>query len=406
MTAHSAYARIRVMKHRFTTPVSRSIKVKVSLVAVAILMAIATPIAMTQKTYADKYDDQINAIQSQIDQYEAQAATLRGQADTLQQKLTSLTIEKGQIQAQVDISQAQYDQLIAKIAQTEKDIQSNKDGLGEIIANMYIDDKITPLEMLASSKNIGDYVDKQEFRTVIRDQLSTTIDKIKTLKTDLEKQKAATVVVLANQKLSRDALAAKEAEQQALVNQTLGQEAAYQQLSAQQHAKQDQVREQQQAAIAAAIAASGGSKLIAGGAAPDYPWNSSNCAMTGYYSLGGADGNGGDGHGYGCRQCASYAAWRVAKETGLYPTNWGNATNFPANARAAGFATGYSPRAGSLAVMHSGTGPEGHVAWVEAVNGDGTLVVSQYNYNYGAGWGMYSKMVLSASVFQEYVYIK
>ena len=53
-----------------------------------------------------------------------------------------------------------------------------------------------------------------------------------------------------------------------------------------------------------------------------------------------------------------------------------------------------------------GGSPEGHVAWVEAVNGDGTIVVSQYNYNYGAGWGMYSEMRLSASVFSEYVYIK
>ncbi len=394
------------MKHRSATPVSLLFPAKVSLVAVAALMVIATPIAIAPKTYADKYDDQINAIQHEIDQYEAQAAELRGKADTLQQKLTSLGIEKAQIQAQVDISQTQYDQLIAKITQTEKDIKSNQDGLGEIIANMYVDDAISPLEMLASSKNIGDYVDKQEFRTVIRDQLSTTINKIKTLKKDLEKQKADTTVVLANQKNSRDALAAKEAEQQALVDQTRGEEAAYQQLSANQRSKQDQVRQQQQAAIAAAIASSGGSTLIAGGAAPDYPWNNSNCRMTGYYSLDGADGNGGDGHGYGCRQCASYAAWRVAKETGLYPTNWGNATNFPASARAAGFATGYSPRAGSLAVMHSGTGPEGHVAWVEAVNGDGTLIVSQYNYNYGAGWGMYSKMQLSSSVFQEYVYVK
>ncbi|MEO5950229.1 MAG: CHAP domain-containing protein [Candidatus Saccharimonadales bacterium] len=394
------------MKQRSATPVSISLPTKISLVAVAILMAAAGPLAMTQKTYADKYDDQINSIQNDINQYEAQAAILRGQADTLQQKLTSLSIEKAQIQAQVDISQAQYDQLIAKIVQTEKDIKSNQDGLGEIIANMYVDDSISPLEMLASSKNIGDYVDKQEFRTVIRDQLSTTIDSIKKLKTDLETQKADVTKVLANQKNSRDALAAKEAEQQALVDQTRGQEAAYQQLSAQQHAKQDQIRQQQQAAIAAAIASSGGSTLIAGGAAPDYPWNSGNCPMTGYYSLGGADGNGGDGKGYGCRQCASYAAWRVARETGLYPINWGNATNFPASARASGFSTGYSPRVGSLAVMHAGTGPEGHVAWVEAVNGDGTLIVSQYNYNYGAGWGMYSKMQLSASIFQEYVYIK
>lgn len=404
---HAAYARIKTMKHRSATPVSHSLMTRSTLVVMAVLMAISVPLATAPTAKADKYDDQINAIQREIDQYEAQAATLRGQADTLQQKLTSLSIEKAQIQAQVDISQAQYDQLLAQIAQTEKDIKSNQDGLGEIIANMYVDDAITPLEMLASSKNIGDYVDKQEFRTVIRDQLSSTIDKIKKLKEDLEKQKADVTKVLANQKNSRDALAVKEAEQQALVNETRGQEAAYQQLSESQKVKQAAVREQQQAAIAAAYASSGGGTVIASGQVGDYPWNSSNCAMGGpggYYSYGGSDGNGGDGKGYGCRQCASYAAWRVARETGLYPIRWGNATDFPRSARAAGYATGSSPRANSLAVMHNGA--EGHVAWVESVGGDGTMIVSQYNYNYGAGYGMYSKMVLSTSAFQEYVYIK
>ena len=83
------------------------------------------------------------------------------------------------------------------------------------------------------------------------------------------------------------------------------------------------MRAQQQAAIAAAINNSGGATVIKSGAAGGYPWNSQNCAMVGYYSLDGADGNGGDGYGYGCRQCVSYAAWRVAKETGYYPVNWG-----------------------------------------------------------------------------------
>lgn len=396
------------MKHGTTTPVSISFMAKSSLVALSVLMAIAVPISMTPQTHADKYDDQINAIQKEIDQYESQAAAMRGQAETYQQKLTSLNIEKSQIQAQLDISQAQYNKLVDQIVQTEKDIKTNQDGLGEIIAHMYVDDSISPLEMLASSKNIGDYVDKQEFRETIRDQLSIKINTVKTLKQDLETQKNDVTKVLANQKNSRDALATKEAEQQNLINETRGQESAYQALSESQKVKQAQVRDQQQAAIAAAYqASSGGGTVISSGQVGDYPWNNTNCSMGGpggYYSYGGSDGNGGDGRGYGCRQCASYAAWRVAKETGIYPLRWGNATNFPSSARAAGYSTGTSPRAGSLAVMHNGA--EGHVAWVESENGDGTIIVSQYNYNYGAGFGMYSKMSLSSSAFQEYVYIK
>jgi surface antigen len=48
--------------------------------------------------------------------------------------------------------------------------------------------------------------------------------------------------------------------------------------------------------------------------------------------------------------------------------------------------------------------PYGHVVWVEAVNGDGTVQVAQYNYNYGAGWGMFSRMNLSAATYDWYIY--
>jgi len=145
----------------------------------------------------------------------------------------------------------------------------------------------------------------------------------------------------------------------------------------------------------------GGYVLINSGLLSDYGWNESNCPMWSFYSTGGADGNGGDGYGYGCRQCASYVAWKIAKETGRY-YSWGNAINFTANAKAAGYVEG-DPRDGSIAVMD--VGYYGHVAWVEAVS-DGQVLISQYNYNYGAGWGMYSEMWLPISAFDHYIHIK
>lgn len=396
------------MKQRSTTPVFASFAAKATLIVAAVLIAVAGPIQSAPVAKADRFDDQINAIQRQIDQYDAAAGNLQNVANDLQQKVTSLNVEKSQIQAQVDINQLKYDQLLAKITETEAKIADNKTALGDTIANIYVDGTISPLEMLASSKNIGDYVDKQELQSSVRDELTTTIGKIKVLKKQLETQKSDLEKVLADQKIARDALAAKEAEQQKLLNDTRGEQAAYQKLSADNQAQQTQIRQQQQAAIAAAYASSGGGTVIASGQLGEYPWNSSNCAMGGpggYYSYGGSDGNGGDGRSYGCRQCASYAAWRVAKETGRYPIGWGNATNFPQSARNAGYATGSSPRANSLAVLHNGA--EGHVAWVESVSDDeSSIIVSQYNYNYGAGYGMYSKMKLSAGAFQEYVYIK
>jgi surface antigen/peptidoglycan hydrolase CwlO-like protein len=396
------------MKLRSATPVSLPLRSRVGLIALSVLFAVVVPLQMVQKTFADTYDDQIAAIQTQIDAANAQSAALASQASTYATAVAQLQAQEATIQGQIDLSQAQSDKLTAEIADTQQKIVDDQSALGQTLATLYVDGTTTPLEMIASSKSISDYLDKEQLRKSVTDQLSSTISQITTLQTQLTQQKTDITRVLGNEQASQAALAAAQQQQQDLYNETQGQEAAYQQQIAANKVQQDKIRDEQQAAIAATFASTGGATLIKGGVAGGYPWTSSNCPMDGIYSTGGSNGNGGDGYGYGCRQCASYAAWRVAKETGYYPVNWGNAVDFPASAAASGYQVGSTPRPGSLAVMSAAQagGPDGHVAWVEAVDGDGTIIVSQYNYNYGAGWGLYSEMKLSSAAFYKYIYIE
>lgn len=401
------------MKQQSTTLVPKlSLTARACIVAVTILAVSTAPFAGNNNiVFADQYDNQIAALQQTIDQYDAQAGKLRDQANNLQQKVAAIQLQKGKIQAQINISTAKQKKLEKEIAATEKKIEANKDVLGSTIADLYVDGDISPLVLLASSDNIADYVDNQANREQVQNTVNAKIKEIEHLKQVLESKKNDVEKLLAQQRNNRKALQEKQDEQQRILNITQGKQSVYQELSAKSRAEQNRVRAAQQAAIAAAIASSGGATLVRGGVAGGYPWNSSNCPMIGYYSTVGSNGDGGDGHGYGCRQCASYAAWRVAKETGLYPENWGNAKDFPSSASGI-FPTGYTPRAGSLAVMGpaSSGASEGHIVWVEAVGtGDhaGQLLVSQYNYNYGAGYGMYSEMWLSASIFDYgYIYVK
>lgn len=356
-----------------------------------------------QPTSADQYDDKIRALQADMARYQTEANRLGAEAATLQNALAQITNEKNAIQAQVDLSQAEFDKLTIEIAATEKQIKDNKDALGTTIANLYVDGQVSPIELIASSENITDFINRQEYRNSVRDQLATTIKKVKDLKQKLDEQKVAVDKVLTEQKSARDALAAKESEQANLLSQTQNDEAGYQKLIKNSAAQIAQARALQ-AALNARTNQTGGYVLIDSGSLGAYPWNDSNCPMMGYLSTGGADGNGGDGRGYGCRQCTSYAAWRVARETGVYYTNWGNGGQFASSAINSGYQNlGGNPQPGSIAVMW---GNPGHVAWVEAVSPDGSHVtVSQYNYNYGAGWGMYSEMVLSSNFFDQYVKI-
>ncbi|MFA6082086.1 MAG: CHAP domain-containing protein [Patescibacteria group bacterium] len=87
--------------------------------------------------------------------------------------------------------------------------------------------------------------------------------------------------------------------------------------------------------------------------------------------------------GYPGGYCTSYVASRRAVG------RWGNAGQWLSGARADGYATGRTPKAG--AIMVTGESGWGHVAIVESVNGS-TVTVSEENYK---GFGIISSRTVS-----------
>lgn len=392
---------IVAMKQRSTTPLSNvSFTMKASVIAVTILSLAAAPFVSIPSLYAVNYDEQIRALERQINSYNAEAEALRAQGDSYQRELANLNNQKAQIQAQLDLSIARANQLTAEIAINERKISENKELLGDTIADMYISDNISPLEMLASSKNIADFVDRQANQEEVQNTVTRTIGEINELKKKLEEQKKEVDVQVANQTYAKQQLADKEAEVANLIAQVQGQENNYRALSAQSQAQKNEVQRQQQAAIEAALRRSGsGGSAVAGdpnkGGYPAYLANSN------YYNPVV------DPWGMYSRQCVSYTAWKVYQKNGSMPY-WGgrgNANQWPGNARAAGITVSNVPRAGSVGVLMAGQ--YGHVVWVESVNANGTINISQYNYFNagGAGWGHYSEMYnISPNAYDYYIY--
>ena len=79
------------------------------------------------------------------------------------------------------------------------------------------------------------------------------------------------------------------------------------------------------------------------------------------------------------------------------PNGLGNANTWQKRASSFGLSTGSTPRAG--AVGTSTRGSLGHVVYVQSVNTDGTINISDMNYN---GWNIVTYRTVSAN---EYVYI-
>ncbi len=81
------------------------------------------------------------------------------------------------------------------------------------------------------------------------------------------------------------------------------------------------------------------------------------------------------GNTYAWGQCT----WYVKNRRADLPNSLGNGGAWVGNAAARGYATGTTPRAGAVAEI------PGHVMYVESVNKNGTVTISEMNYNGGVG---------------------
>ncbi len=372
------------MKNQATTPKNNRFFHRSFLIVIAMLCSVIVPISMVQTVQADQYDDRIRALESQIAGYQDQASQLAQQAASLQQALDNLTAQKNTIQAQVNLSQAKHDKLVADIAANEKKLQAQQGVLTSIVSLMVAEEQVTPIEILASSSSVGDYVARQDQLTATSGQLQNSITTINKVKAELAQQKADVEKVLADQKSQRDALAAKEAEQAELLAATQNQEATYQSLIGQASSQIAKQRADQ----AAANARANFTGLVSGGSGcGGYPAVWCNAPLDSLV----------DNWGMYNRECVSYTAWKVAS-TGRYMPYWGgrgNANQWPSSARTDGIPVGYTPKVGAVAILMSGY--YGHSMYVERINGDGTVHVSQFNWLVNGQWGRYSEMDIAAS---------
>jgi len=91
-----------------------------------------------------------------------------------------------------------------------------------------------------------------------------------------------------------------------------------------------------------------------------------------------------------------YCTWYAKQRRPDLPNRLGNGGQWVMNAAAQGYATGTTPRAGAIAETY------GHVAYVESVNGDGTMVISDMNGP--AGFGAISTRTVPVSQYFGYIY--
>ena len=329
------------------------------------------------------------------------AAASAEAADAFQAKVDELSMDISSKETEIAETEANIAALKQQITETEEKLSQEQEALAELLVNMHFESDAEPIRVLAGASSISDLAERAAREEVVKQQISAAAKAVKETKAELEANKSEVEELLVQQQSSKQALMSKRVEQQDLVEKYKDDAEAYTEIA---KAAQEAQREAEKAEQEAHPELYGG-RAYSGDGTNTYPWQGDCPQKQDYF------GTVIDGHyigGYVC-ECVSYTGWKAYEAYGLVLA-WGNAYNWDNRARAAGYTVDRNPEAGTIGQVDSGV--YGHVFWVESINGDGSINVTEYNNSYAtylysgsSHFGDFGARTIPASEVSNYNYI-
>ena len=404
---------------------------------------------------AQDIDSQINSANSQIQNLNNQKQAVAGQVEQLSQDLTNVQSRINSVQAEQETAKANLEVLKAEISKLETLIAERNERLKDQARAVQVNGARSYLDFLLNADSITDVVnrigvivdlvganrqlmqeqarDKEQVQTKEKaqkdnlDQQKANEAQLQNLQTELSAtftKHKATLANLSNEELeaiaARDGLV-QEKERLAAEKARADAEKAAAQKAAEE-AKEAMLKATEEAVAKAAatpaaatastpatIAAkseAASSTAAATAATTPAPAKAANIVVGGSFAAPNPSFVAALNGGY-FGQCTYYMYNRFAQlGAPIRTTALGNAAEWPANAAAAGYGVSSTPRAGTAIVFQRGVGGAdpvyGHVGFVERVNADGSLFISEMNVQ---GVNVISTRTIPASVAAQATYI-
>ena len=303
------------------------------------------------------------AAEAEIKAREAASAAAAA-AENLEQVVRGLELEIFALEAKIKSNEAVAADLALKIQANEDKLAIQKAALASLLVDTYFEPEPDTIMILAGSHSISDISEREARAETVQAQINLSARSIKAIKLELEEEKAEVDRLIVDQNNQKKVITEKRAEQNRLI-------AEYQQNAAAFSAEAEEARKIKEQEIANEVASLNSSGIIAFGT-NTYPYQNDCPQKNLWYST---------QWGYVC-QCTSYAGYKAYEHWGVYIAYWGNAYSWDESAVARGYLVDRNPAPYTIAV--SNTGAWGHVMWVESVNADGTINLSEYNNSYSS----------------------
>ena len=396
---------------------------------------------------AQDIDSQINSANSQIQNLNNQKQAVAGQVEQLSQDLTNVQSRINSVQVEQETAKANLEVLKTEISKLETLIAERNEKLKDQARAVQVNGARSYLDFLLNADSITDVVnrigvivdlvganrqlmqeqarDKEQVQTKeqaqkanlaqqeaneaqlqnLQSELSATFNKHKATLANLSNEELEAIAARDGLVQEKERLAAEKARADA--EKAAAQKAAEEAKEAMLKATEEAVA--QAAATPAAATASTPATIAAKSEAASTtatPAKAANIVVGGSFAAPDPSFVAALNGGY-FGQCTYYMYNRFAQlGSPIRTTALGNAAEWPANAAAAGYGVSSTPRAGTAIVFQRGVGGAdpvyGHVGFVERVNADGSLFISEMNVQ---GVNVISTRTIPAGVAAQATYI-
>ncbi|MBR3132306.1 CHAP domain-containing protein [Candidatus Saccharibacteria bacterium] len=351
---------------------NKNVKMWVVLLAMAIGF-LGGLISTTVKAYNCKPGDTAcEEAKENMQKNQNEASEYIKKANTVGEIIQQLSEEISDLNDMIAANELKIKKLNKEIEKTEIKLKEEQSALAEMLVKMHFSDDSEPIRILAGSKSISDYAEKQAREEVAKQEIAAASERVKEVKEELNKQKSEVEATLKANEDDRAIVASKREDQKELM-------AKYEQNADDAAAAAEYWENQLKALAWTPPSNSTGYGNRWDGSSNTYPLRN-NCPQdnVAYSAYGGA-----------VCQCTSYASYKAYEKWGITNTWGGHAYKYI-------YAVGYyvpnsgiktyvdqSPAPNTIAISPATAGsPYGHVMWVESVNADGSINVTEYNVNW------------------------
>lgn len=352
---------------------------KVQLFALILLFVFGSVITVAAATCSTKADcqAQIQNLNNKNSANQQALGGLQSQAQSYREAIDQLQGQIDTLAAQISANEAKQASLQKEIVQKQKEIDHNRAVLGEDIRAMYVDGQMTTIEQLATSNNLSELVDKEEYRMAVQNKITDIMAQITALQKQLEQQKLEVGRLLTNQKTQQSEMAAARRQQASLLAMNQSQQAAYNASIASNKKSISSLKSR-----LAALNTTSDSQILAGGTCGGgYPRSAVSTVTGRHWGCNYAQDNTLDNWNMYNRECVSYTAWMVYKTYHISTYGWGSAYKWK-TAAASKYIVDQTPSAGAVAVRdRNWSDPDdvGHVMWVVSARSSSDITVWEYN---------------------------